>query len=482
MPKAKLKHFSATLAVLLLFALVIPACFEEDSGRGRDRDETDDEQLIENACDNLENECGFYEDYGECKDDVDREDNCILRCMAKAGCAVAKSCDDEGAALWEQYCGEGASDGDEGGSGEGALGEACRGWMPPCDPSCDITHLCWEGECKEILVCEPECELPQVCNPLDGTCIDIPDDMPDPMNPCNYGLVCNWETGICEDDPVILDGDEITDGDGLVDGDNPPPDGDDEPTDGDDEPTDGDQDPYRDCDYDEDCSGAFLCNEENECEVLCSGDYYNEDCPGAYDFVTRAFGICEPILCNSDNDCLGLEACDNPEMESLAEFYCDEEMSQCIRGWGSSGGGIGAACTGETAGQDCNSGYCLDSETVAMLLDLELSIPGGYCSVFMCSVFEYDERCHSEIQGSCFSLYPFAGESFGSQGLCTRICDGDSDCRELDDQSCFDPQWFVEYGMSADTIETYFPDGYKVCLPDEVIQAAIDYLSGGYDL
>lgn len=72
------------------------------------------------------------------------------------------------------------------------------------------------------------------------------------------------------------------------------------------------------------CPGAGLCNEADECVVLCLDSElgYNGDCFNDNAFMTQAYGECEPVPCNVDSDCRGLANCDDPEKDSLKIFRC----------------------------------------------------------------------------------------------------------------------------------------------------------------
>ena len=224
---------------------------------------------------------------------------------------------------------------------EGGEGQTCRGWTPPCDPECVVgEETCVDGACVELIACDPECDIEtQMCNWLTGSCEDLPEETDEPtevVEPCDEGLVCDWVTGICEAEAEDgdVDGDEDGDVEPLAEG-------------GLDEPcrTGDDEDP---CDaglvcedaicvtevvcVDDDCPGAGLCDENDDCVVMCldAALGYNEDCPDAYGFMTEAYGDCEAVPCDDDADCLDLGNCDDPGKTSTKEFVCDTN-SQCKR-------------------------------------------------------------------------------------------------------------------------------------------------------
>jgi len=215
---------------------------------------------------------------------------------------------------------------------EGAEGETCRGWTPPCDPACGEGEWCSEGACVVLTDCDPACELPQICNMLEGACMDVPEET-EMEEPCDEGLVCDWVTGSCEGtEDGDVDGDEDGDVEPVVEG-------------GLDEPcrTGDDEDPCDDglvCEdamcvaevvcVDDDCPGAGLCDDADECVVMCLDTGYNEDCPDAYGFMTEAYGDCEAVPCTDDADCLDLGNCDDPAKTSTKAFVCDAN-SQCKR-------------------------------------------------------------------------------------------------------------------------------------------------------
>ena len=129
---------------------------------------------------------------------------------------------------------------------------------------------------------------------------------------CNEGLMCN------EEDVCVA---EAADGDD--------PDGDD--PDGDD--PDGDE---PECVEDADCLGISICGDD-EGEAFCSlevadvcmdGDF-NQDCPGTYEMNTVKYGACAEIACESDDDCDGLETCDDPDKPARTAS-CDTAEGLCM--------------------------------------------------------------------------------------------------------------------------------------------------------
>ncbi|MEE2645530.1 MAG: hypothetical protein VYD19_11410, partial [Myxococcota bacterium] len=78
------------------------------------------------------------------------------------------------------------------------------------------------------------------------------------------------------------------------------------------------------------CAGLPAPPEPPPAPRRCVVGCFNQDCPGRYDFCDEAWGECAPISCEVDQDCLGLERCDDPSRGSRAQFYCDQ--GQCRRG------------------------------------------------------------------------------------------------------------------------------------------------------
>lgn len=64
-------------------------------------------------------------------------------------------------------------------------------------------------------------------------------------------------------------------------------------------------------------------------QYTCVEGCLNQSCPGTYDFCTEQHGECEVVPCGGDDDCEGLEACDDPGRGSAPDFYCDG--GQCRR-------------------------------------------------------------------------------------------------------------------------------------------------------
>jgi hypothetical protein len=142
--------------------------------------------------------------------------------------------------------------------------------------------------------------------------------------------------------------------------------------------------------------------------------------------------------------------------------------------------GIGGACADKT---ECTSNFCLTATTIAPLIaDFQGDIANGYCTVLMCKTDGSDGKCTAEMNATCFSLYPFAGEDFAALGICLALCESDADCREADGNSCLDPQGFVDAGfMSQEDKDTFYGDS-KGCLPDSVAAAALAALQPDGDV
>ncbi len=84
------------------------------------------------------------------------------------------------------------------------------------------------------------------------------------------------------------------------------------------------------CETDHDCPSWHSCIETWDilvCEGVChekmfTDHQFNEDCPALGQFMTRRFGECLPVPCAQDEDCLGLEACNDPNRNELNTFEC----------------------------------------------------------------------------------------------------------------------------------------------------------------
>ena len=84
------------------------------------------------------------------------------------------------------------------------------------------------------------------------------------------------------------------------------------------------------CATDADCPVPQSCNAETgACAVACVEGCSNESCPEATEFCTERYGDCMAVPCETDDDCLGLGACDANE-DSNKVFECGEE-GFCLR-------------------------------------------------------------------------------------------------------------------------------------------------------
>ena len=89
---------------------------------------------------------------------------------------------------------------------------------------------------------------------------------------------------------------------------------------------------------DDDCDGIQLCDTDtdacsNDVLIICDDTYtnmYNEDCPGATEFSTAAYGECAAVPCTEDADCVDLGVCDDPEKTSTKTFNCNAD-DECAR-------------------------------------------------------------------------------------------------------------------------------------------------------
>jgi hypothetical protein len=86
------------------------------------------------------------------------------------------------------------------------------------------------------------------------------------------------------------------------------------------------------CTIDTDCLSSDKCTNK-ECVTgtwVCIGSKYNQDCADKYGFQTQKWGTCEPVKCDNDADCAGLQACDDPNKTSSTNFACDTNK-ECYR-------------------------------------------------------------------------------------------------------------------------------------------------------
>jgi hypothetical protein len=131
---------------------------------------------------------------------------------------------------------------------------------------------------------------------------------------------------------------------------------------------------------------------------------------------------------------------------------------------------VGAPCE---ASEQCVTSFCMTTGNIGAFIKGAV-VPGGYCSALFCAVDGSDGACTSAIGGTCFSLFPFLGATYGAQGICLAPCTSDDDCRTGDDEICFDARTLVDDGLvAADLIAQYYPSGSRGCLPRTVRDAAI---------
>lgn len=234
---------------------------------------------------------------------------------------------------------------DEDEAAMGGEGQMCRGYDSYCDPACDFAagEYCENNTCVEGTLCDPECDYAagEYCDLASGTCKTADLEDAEVVEPCDDGLECNWDTGICEAagavetcDPECAEGEECVDGACVPIGS-------------------GTCDPAceegfecvegecvevtEEC-LDEDCPGIQLCDEEGACSgeasLVCMDGLFNQACSGVYEFSTVAYGECSAVPCVEDADCAGLDACDDPEAGSTPEFMCDMEAAEAAEGEG----------------------------------------------------------------------------------------------------------------------------------------------------
>jgi hypothetical protein len=80
----------------------------------------------------------------------------------------------------------------------------------------------------------------------------------------------------------------------------------------------------------------------------------------------------------------------------------------------------------------------------------------------------------------CFSLFAFLGADMaGMGGICLRPCAGDRDCRTDDGNVCFDAEALVAEGLiSQEILDLYYGDHARGCMPESVVDAAVEKLRG----
>lgn len=142
---------------------------------------------------------------------------------------------------------------------------------------------------------------------------------------------------------------------------------------------------------------------------------------------------------------------------------------------GPGAGQVGAACE---AADECATGYCMTTEQIGGFIP-GAEVAGGYCSWLFCALDGSDGKCTDDMGGTCFSLYAFLGpEMAGMGGICLRPCTEDRGCRTDDDNVCFDAAALVADGLlSQETLDLYYANGTRGCMPKSVVDAAIAKLS-----
>lgn len=93
------------------------------------------------------------------------------------------------------------NDDDDSSGSAGAEGQTCRGYENYCSPACDFAknEYCKNNECVAGTACDEECDFAnnEYCDLSQGVCITADEDA-QALDPCDTGLECNWDTGICE--------------------------------------------------------------------------------------------------------------------------------------------------------------------------------------------------------------------------------------------------------------------------------------------
>lgn len=193
--------------------------------------------------------------------------------------------------------------------------------------------------------------------------------------------------------------------------------------------------PCRDSDDCEALDGASACGfidpgtGEGFCIALCATGQSNAKC-GAGEFRAQAcvqsptpgLGACFP-MCTSDEGCGEGRFCGQDIMTNSG--LCVDTAPV--------GGGVGAACTPETAAADCASGICLTFSDAGV-------VAGGFCSasctfgsLFGCG-YAPGSPATTVRENFCLQEQDQGG-SPGDLGFCFELCDVDADCAQ-DDWVC----------------------------------------------
>ncbi|RJO66244.1 MAG: hypothetical protein C4523_13205 [Myxococcales bacterium] len=131
-------------------------------------------------------------------------------------------------------------------------------------------------------------------------------------------------------------------------------------------------------------------------------------------------------------------------------------------------GMVGDACAENT---ECATEFCLNTAVISTLTGNEIEIVNGYCSSLS------PEICTVDVNGHNVSA-AFLGEDYADFNICLSPCEVDDDCRPADSVICFDPSTLIEAGyLTEEQVATFFGEG-KVCIPQAVLDAALETLSG----
>ena len=130
---------------------------------------------------------------------------------------------------------------------------------------------------------------------------------------------------------------------------------------------------------------------------------------------------------------------------------------------------VGSPCTQDS---QCYTKFCLDQAKLTSLGVDDLTIEGGFCTALLISE-EKDCMCQvSEGKGMWVSLLAWFG--MDDQGICLVPCDTDADCTASGTGfKCFDPDSIFNYSLYPACMATLY-QGRKGCMPEGIIQAAID--------
>ncbi len=329
-------------------------------------------------------------------------------------------------------------------------------------------------------------------SPVDGDAITDGDIIADGDTPVDGDAITDGDTTQVDGDAItdgdiIADGDSSVDGDAIADGDTQVDgdaiaDGDTAPVDGD-AGTDGDVIADGDAETDGEAPIPFdlgegpdialklplgdgdilkvsftgtnfdamiyvlrsSCDDEASCETIVDATGVGEE--EMLEFRPTESGDYFIILDSKESDASG-EYTYGYELESL---QCEGVGTQPEDGF------AGAACS-ESA--ECETGMCLNEETLTPLLGPGIVVPNGYCSRL--------GACDESVGGFTVGA-GFIGPDFSLFKLCLRPCDTDCDCRTADGQVCLDPMSFVEKGlMDEETVTEYFGDN-NACMPGDLV-------------